>query len=89
MRRRTLLATAALTPLPRFAIAQADTRPTVTVAVQKISNSNTFETTREQSNVGYRLSASFADWPPPGGASTTAPWSSTCAPACASTTAPP
>jgi peptide/nickel transport system substrate-binding protein len=61
MRRRTLLATASLTPLPRFAIAQADTRPTVTVAVQKISNSNTFETTREQSNVGYRLSASFAE----------------------------
>lgn len=56
-----MLATAALAPLPRFAIAQADTRPTVTVAVQKISNSNTFETPREQSNVGYRLSPSFAE----------------------------
>jgi peptide/nickel transport system substrate-binding protein len=31
------------------------------VAVQRISGSNTFETAREQSNVGYRLSPSFAE----------------------------
>ncbi len=53
--RRTLLAGAAAA-LPRFAIAQPDTRPTITVAVQKISNSNTLDPLREQSNVGTRLS---------------------------------
>ncbi|WP_158747824.1 ABC transporter substrate-binding protein [Acidisphaera sp. L21] len=47
--------------LPRFAIAQGDTRPTVTVAVQKISNSNTLDDLREQSNVGTRLSAFFVE----------------------------
>jgi peptide/nickel transport system substrate-binding protein len=61
MKRRTLLAAGAFAPLPRVAIAQADQRPTLTLAVQKISNSNTFETPREQSNVGYRLSPSFAE----------------------------
>ncbi len=55
LRRRSLLAGAALA-LPRFAIAQSDTRPTITVAVQKISNSNTLDPLREQSNVGTRLS---------------------------------
>ena len=41
--------------LPRFAIAQADNRPTITIAVQKISNSNTLDVLREQSNVGERV----------------------------------
>jgi peptide/nickel transport system substrate-binding protein len=41
--------------LPRFAIGQADNRPTITVAVQKISNTNTFSALREQSNVGTRV----------------------------------
>ena len=41
--------------LPRFAIAQADQRPSITIAVQKISNSNTLEVLREQSNVGERI----------------------------------
>jgi peptide/nickel transport system substrate-binding protein len=41
--------------LPRFAVAQADNRPSITVAVQKISNSNTLEVLREQSNVGERV----------------------------------
>ena len=41
--------------LPRFAIAQGDTRPSITVAVQKISNSNTLDVLREQSNVGERV----------------------------------
>ena len=41
--------------LPRFAIGQADNRPSITVAVQKVSNSNTLDVLREQSNVGERV----------------------------------
>lgn len=41
--------------LPRFAIGQADNRPIITIAVQKISNTNTLSALREQSNVGTRL----------------------------------
>ena len=60
--RRSLLGgTAASVALPRFAIAQADTRPTVTVAVQTISTSNTLDDLREQSNVGTRLSAFYVE----------------------------
>ncbi len=63
--RRTLIAQAGvgagLAALPRFAIAQADTRPTITVAVQKISNSNTLDCLREQSNVGTRLATFFVE----------------------------
>lgn len=59
--RRTLLAAGAAAALPRFAIAQTDQRPTITVAVQKIANSNTLETPREQSNVGFRLSTLFCE----------------------------
>ena len=40
---------------PRLAIAQADSRPSITIAVQKISNSNTLDVLREQSNVGERV----------------------------------
>ena len=47
--------------LPRFAIAQADQRPTITIAVQKISNSNTLDDLREQSNVGTRLAMFFVE----------------------------
>ncbi len=43
MLRRHLLAAPALAVLPRFAIAQSDQRPAITIAVQKISNSNTLE----------------------------------------------
>ncbi len=39
----------------RFAIGQSDTRPSITIAVQKISNSNTLDVLREQSNVGERV----------------------------------
>ena len=53
--RRLLLATPALVALPRLAIAQADQRPSITIAVQKITNSNTLDTLREQSNVGERV----------------------------------
>jgi peptide/nickel transport system substrate-binding protein len=52
--RRLLLATPVLA-LPRFAVAQADQRPAITIAVQKISNTNTLEVLREQSNVGERI----------------------------------
>ncbi|WP_207478507.1 ABC transporter substrate-binding protein [Arenibaculum pallidiluteum] len=41
--------------LPRFAIGQADSRPSITIAVQKVSNSNTLDVLREQSNVGERI----------------------------------
>jgi peptide/nickel transport system substrate-binding protein len=51
--RRHALALGAALPLP--ALAQADTRPAVTVAVQKISNTNSLEPLREQSNVGERV----------------------------------
>ncbi|MBR0646070.1 ABC transporter substrate-binding protein [Plastoroseomonas hellenica] len=47
--------------LPRFAIAQADQRPTITVAVQAISTSNTLEPLREQSNVMTRVVSSFLE----------------------------
>lgn len=47
--------------LPRFAIAQADQRPSITVAVQAISTSNTLEPVREQSNVMTRVVASFLE----------------------------
>ena len=40
---------------PRFAIAQADNRPSITVAVQKVTNSNVLDVLREQSNVGERI----------------------------------
>ncbi|WP_198370561.1 ABC transporter substrate-binding protein [Roseomonas rosulenta] len=59
--RRAALAAVATTTLPHFALAQADQRPSLTIAVQKVSNSNTLETPREQSNVGYRLSGLYAE----------------------------
>jgi peptide/nickel transport system substrate-binding protein len=52
--RRAALAAAGTFVLPRVAIAQADQRPTITVAVQKIANSNTLDIAREGSNVGTR-----------------------------------
>ncbi len=60
-RRRILLTGAAAATLPRVAIGQSDRRPTVTVAVQKICNSNTLDDLREQSNVGTRLSTFFVE----------------------------
>jgi peptide/nickel transport system substrate-binding protein len=41
--------------VPQFAIAQTDNRPRITIAVQKIVNSNTLDVLREQSNVGERV----------------------------------
>jgi peptide/nickel transport system substrate-binding protein len=53
--RRALLAAPAALALPRFAIAQSDQRPAITIAVQKVVNSNTLDVLREQSNVGERV----------------------------------
>ncbi|MCO4052826.1 MAG: ABC transporter substrate-binding protein [Bosea sp.] len=41
--------------LPNFAIGQSDTRASITIAVQKITNSNVLDVLREQSNVGERV----------------------------------
>jgi peptide/nickel transport system substrate-binding protein len=54
-RRPLLLGAAAAAALPRFAIGQTDQRPAISIAVQKITNSNTLEVLREQSNVGERV----------------------------------
>lgn len=54
-----LAASAAI--LPRVAIGQSDTRPTITVAVQKVSITNALDLLREQSNVGTRLSALYTE----------------------------
>ncbi|WP_421990014.1 ABC transporter substrate-binding protein [Roseococcus sp.] len=51
--RRPLLALPTLLAAP--ALAQSDNRPSITIAVQKITNSNTLEPLREQSNVGERV----------------------------------
>ena len=63
--RRSLLQTSsavfAAAALPRFAIAQADSRPSITIAVQKVSTSNTLEPMREQSNVGQRTFSLIAE----------------------------
>ena len=57
--RRGAMALAAAASLPRIAVAQSDTRPTITIAVQKVSITNALDLLREQSNVGTRLSAFF------------------------------
>lgn len=49
--------------LPRFAIAQADDRPTITIAVQQVSNSASLEVLREQSNVGTRIFSTLFECP--------------------------
>ncbi|GAC1340742.1 MAG: ABC transporter substrate-binding protein [Acetobacteraceae bacterium] len=54
--RRSLIALAAGSALPRIAIGAEDTRPTISVAVQRIANSSTLDGLREQSNVGERIS---------------------------------
>lgn len=54
-RRSVLAGAAGGLVLPRFAIAQSDQRPIITVAVQKVVNTNTLEVVREQSNVGERI----------------------------------
>src|SRR5712671_2571464 len=41
--------------LPRFAIGQADDRPTINIAVQQVATSASLEVVRERSNVGERV----------------------------------
>lgn len=60
-RRQLLIGTGAALALPRFAIAQADQRPSITVAVQTLSTSGTLEPMREQSNVGFRVMPIFSE----------------------------
>ena len=55
------VAAGAVGALPRFAMAQADNRPSITVAVQQVVNANTLEPLREQSNVGTRIMTSLFD----------------------------
>jgi len=55
IRRRHILAAPAAAFLPAPALGQADNRPAITIAVQKVVNSNTLEVLREQSNVGERV----------------------------------
>ena len=61
--RRQLLATggtaAGALILPRIAIGQADSRPTIAIAVQQVATSANLETVRERSNVGERVQASI------------------------------
>ena len=59
--RRAALGASAGLLLPRFAIAQSDTRPAITIAVQKVSTSGTLEPMREQSNVGSRTFSLFLE----------------------------
>ena len=59
-RRAALTASAAM--LPRFAIAQADTRPAISVAVAKIANSGVLDVFREQSsNASERWTGSILE----------------------------
>jgi peptide/nickel transport system substrate-binding protein len=59
--RRSFLKTSSLATgslmLPRVALAEADTRPTVTLAVQQVATSASLEVVRERSNVGERVQA--------------------------------
>src|SRR5215468_2630186 len=55
LRRRTVLAGLAATALPAPALAQADNRPSINIAVQQIVNSAALDVLREQSNVGDRI----------------------------------
>jgi peptide/nickel transport system substrate-binding protein len=62
MRRRHLFGSILVTAaLARPALAQADQRPVLTIAVQKIANTNTLEPLREQSNVGTRTWNSYGE----------------------------
>jgi peptide/nickel transport system substrate-binding protein len=59
--RRHALSFATALGLPRIGLAQGDNRPSITIAVQKISTSNTLEPMHEQSNVGQRVFYAFAE----------------------------
>jgi len=59
--RRHFLLAGVGTMLTRPALSQAEARPSITVAVQSISTSNTLEPLREQSNVMTRVVTSFLE----------------------------
>lgn len=63
LRRHLLKAPAALlaAPLSTPALAQADTRPVISIAVQEITTSNMLEMIAEQSNVGTRIFRNFVE----------------------------
>jgi peptide/nickel transport system substrate-binding protein len=60
-RRAFLMLASGAVALPRFAIAQSDTRPEIVVAVQKLVTSNTLDPVAEQSNVGERILNSYVE----------------------------
>ncbi len=60
-RRSVLAGLAAASVLPAPAIAQADSRPVIRIAVQQNTTSNTLDPLREQSNVGARMFYSFLE----------------------------
>jgi peptide/nickel transport system substrate-binding protein len=60
-RRRLLQLSAPAAILPRFALAAANDRPIITVAVQAIVTSNTLDPLAEQSNVGERILNSYVE----------------------------
>jgi peptide/nickel transport system substrate-binding protein len=60
-RRTFLMLASGITAIPRFAIAQSDTRPEIVVAVQKLVTSNTLDPLAEQSNVGERILNSYVE----------------------------
>jgi peptide/nickel transport system substrate-binding protein len=59
--RRSLLAGSAALALPAPALAQADSRPSISIAVQQIVNAAALDTLREQSNIGERIFLSFME----------------------------
>lgn len=60
-RRHFLALTGGALSMPSFAIAQADNRPDITIAVQKLVTSNTLDPLAEQSNVGERILNSYVE----------------------------
>src|SRR3984885_12763636 len=60
-RRFLLKAAGSAIALPRIALAEADNRPTITVAVQALTTSNTLDPAAEQSNVGERILNSYVE----------------------------
>jgi peptide/nickel transport system substrate-binding protein len=60
--RRSLLQLAGSTILlPRVALAQSDSRPAITIAVQALTTSNTLDPVAEQSNVGSRILNTYVE----------------------------
>lgn len=58
---QTGLAAGAVSALPGIGLVRAEDRPTITVAVQQVANSNALSPLREQSNVGTRVMTNFLE----------------------------